>query len=200
MLSSDIKCTLDNYREKYKSIIQHLQSERKTEEGTTPCPCPSTNADETTATLATEPTLASAQLHPEGHFKISVYEGVVTVDPYSYWVVHALSRWWNSQSRESVFDHFNEEFWTLVQFLERCILELERDIVAKSIVIEINHVVEFLHELLPALVYLKGVYPSFVKFNALLQDIVDIVYIYEGAIERRVQHLTHLGLVEDLLV
>jgi hypothetical protein len=34
----------------------------------------------------------------------------------------------------------------------------------------------------------------------LLQDIVDIVYIYEGAIERRVQHLTHMGLVEDLLV
>lgn len=147
-----------------------------------------------------ETTHSITQLHPEGHFKISVYDGVVTVDPYSYWVVHALSRWWNSQSRDSVFDHFNEEFWTLVQFLERCILELEKDIIAKSIVNEINLVVEFLHELLPALVYLKGVYPSFVKFNMLLQDIVDIVYIYEGAIERRVQHLTHMGLVEDLLV
>lgn len=193
MLSSDIKCTLDHYREKYKSIIQHLDRERKTEEATaSQRPCSQTNADETTTFMA--------QQHPDGHFKISVYEGVVTVDPYSYWVVHALSRWWNSQSRECVFNHFNEEFWTLVQFLERCILELEKDIVAKSILNEISNVVEFLQELLPALIYLKGVYPSFTKFNVLLQDIVDIVYIYENAIERRVQHLIHMGLVEDLLV
>ena len=133
------------------------------------------------------------------YHKLSVYSSVVSVD--EYWFMQPVSRWWWSQSRENIYNHFDEEFWKMTQFMEEClhVLEKSRDEVpTKKLVEYATECVEFLDQLLPALQNLKSVYPEFDEFNELLDTIVDILRIYHDSIDRELSFLSRGLLVEEL--
>ena len=133
------------------------------------------------------------------HYKLSVYDRMVSVD--EYWFMQPVSRWWWSQSRTSIYNHFDKEFWKMTQFMEECLhmLEKSRDEVAtRKSVNYATECVEFLDKLLPALQNLKSVYPEFDEFNELLDTIVDILRIYHDSIDRELSILSRGLLVEEL--
>lgn len=133
------------------------------------------------------------------YHKLSVYGSVVSVD--EYWFMQPVSRWWWSQSRENIYNHFDEEFWKMTQFMEECLHVLEKsreEVPTKKLVEYASECVEFLDKLLPALQNLKSVYPEFDEFNELLDTIVDILRIYHDSIDRELSFLSRGLLVEEL--
>ena len=169
---SPMKETIDNFKTRYANVIQHHTTLKN-----------------------------NIKTEEEGqrYHKLSVYGSVVSVD--EYWFLQPVSRWWWSQSRENIYNHFDEEFWKMTQFMEEClhVLEKSRDEVpTKKLVEYATECVEFLDELLPALQNLKSVYPEFDEFNELLDTIVDILRIYHDSIDRELSFLSRGLLVEEL--
>lgn len=130
-------------------------------------------------------------------YKISIYDSIVNID--EYWIMQPVSRWWWSQSRENVYDYFNHEFWNLLDFLEKCMTTLDKPTVAKKTLHDCSNIVNFMDELLPSLVFLKTIYPTYTQLTDLLQDIVDILYIYYNSMEQQLNHLSKQVLVEEMI-
>lgn len=131
-------------------------------------------------------------------YKMSIYDSVVSID--EYWLMQSVSRWWWSQSRENVYNYFDTEFWVFLQYLEECMTELDASSVSKKTVNQCGDVINFLDELLPSLVYLKTIYPTYSRLNDLVQDIVELLYIYYSSIERQLNHLSTQFLVEEMII
>lgn len=131
-------------------------------------------------------------------YKISIYDSVVSID--DYWLMQPVSRWWWSQSRDNVYKYFDTEFWGFLQYLEECMTELDATSVSKITVNQCGDVINLLDELLPSLVYLKTIYPTYSRLNDLIQDIVELLYVYYNSMERQLNHLTTQFLVEEMTI
>ena len=140
----------------------------------------------------------NVEVSPTAAYKMSIYDSVVSID--EYWLMQPVSRWWWSQSRENVYNYFDTEFWVFLQYLEECMTELDASSVSKKTVNHCGDVINFLDELLPSLVYLKTIYPTYSRLNDLVQDIVELLYIYYSSIERQLNHLSTQFLVEEMMI
>ncbi len=151
------------------------------------------STDETTSSEEIEPPLpeikfTQTQPQPEPvSYKLSVYNDVVYVEPYHYWLIHSFSRWWSSQSRDNVYKYFDVEFWNVVRFLEKCYMMVTSSPVPQENYEFLSQCTEFLDELIPSILYLRSVYPEFEEFHSLLQDIADVLYVYYETIEEQIR-------------
>lgn len=186
--------TLNEYKTRYANIIHHHRR-RKEADG-----APLARQEEQVgdkdgtcggmAPLDIEPPLPPVVLtdytggEALAQFKLSVYGDVVLVEEYDYWVLKAMSRWWYSQSRANMYNYFDREFWSLLKFFEECCRVHHAAVPDEG---DDPHLmrecVDFMEELMPALVNLKTVYPDYDGFNELLQDIVETVVVYHETME-----------------
>lgn len=178
--------TLNEYKTRYANIIHHHR--RRKPEG--PIEAEGEREGEEPSNADIEPPLppvapAAVGGDATSQFKLSVYNDVIMVEEYDYWMFQAMSRWWYSQSRANVYSYFDREFWSLLRFFEECFQANHTRVKppAPSEPCLLGECVEFMEELIPALMNLKSVYPDYDGFNELLQDIIDTISVYHETME-----------------
>lgn len=219
-MRDDLLNTLAEFKTRYVHIIHHYRR-CKEETGNVAAVEGADGADESKQDADIEPPLppvvvtedkaaaAGATTTTPLHWKLSIYDDVVLVEEYDYWMFRAMSRWWYSQSRTNVYNYFDREFWSLLRFLEQCEqcsdggpspTQPTQTDAQPSDERLLSECVEFMEELMPALVHLKAVYPDYEMFHELLQDIVDSIVVYHEAMDDGLKSLSRKRLLESAML